>query len=323
MRFIKLKKRITVLAVRAYCMAGFIRHAARNKDKHVLFFPEFPGGTWYVAPKFLRYCGVHFSAFMRARTWESSGPLLRRLLLRGDQGVKARGISYIIFSFEDNTRSQVDPEAYIRSRDRFPANTYLLNHRCTDIAKSRVDAVHHEVFGYALGVDPLVFTGEMVEKSDMNGRHDGCVVQGPLTPAQVSPGHVYQRLINNETSGQVDDHRVALFGDTIALVYLKKRPVQSRFSNTNTTAMILSPSAAFSEDEQVLIRRFACAMGLDIGELDILRDRDNNRIYVVDVNKTVSGPPNHLGIRDTLRAIGLLGRSFQTAILDPLERYRV
>lgn len=32
-------------------------------------------------------------------------------------------------------------------------------------------------------------------------------------------------------------------------------------------------------------------MGLDYGELDILRNNLDGRIYVVDVNKTLWGPP--------------------------------
>jgi hypothetical protein len=33
-------------------------------------------------------------------------------------------------------------------------------------------------------------------------------------------------------------------------------------------------------------------MGLDYGELDVLRDADDGRLYVVDVNTTPFGPVN-------------------------------
>lgn len=322
MTFRSIRARWLAASVRAYCETFFVLHLARNKDKQVLFFPEFPGRAWYVAPKYLRYCGILATPFMRPRTWEASGPLLRRFLLKRDRASRERGITYIIFCFEDNTRSQVDPQSYLRSRDRFPVNLHLLNHRCNDISKSRVDAVHRDIFGYGLAVDPLVFKGNMVEKSDLNGRHDGVIVLGPLKPEEVKAGSVYQRLIDTESSGEVTDLRVAVFGTTLALVYRKTRPARDRFSNTNTRATILPAAEVFSEPERLLIARFAGAMGLDAGELDILRDRDSQHLYVVDVNKTVSGPPNHLGIRDTLRAIGLLGQSFQAAILDHLGNYR-
>jgi hypothetical protein len=39
-------------------------------------------------------------------------------------------------------------------------------------------------------------------------------------------------------------------------------------------------------------------IGLDFGELDLLRDRADGRIYVVDVNPTVNGPTVVLSASD-------------------------
>jgi hypothetical protein len=44
--------------------------------------------------------------------------------------------------------------------------TFVINGECIDISKQYIDAVHHKVFGYGLGVDPTVFEGEVAQKSD-------------------------------------------------------------------------------------------------------------------------------------------------------------
>lgn len=46
-----------------------------------------------------------------------------------------------------------------------------------------------------------------------------------------------------------------------------------------------------SKEEQTRIARFAAAMRLDFKGLDVLRDRGDGRIYIVDANKTDTGPP--------------------------------
>ena len=44
-------------------------------------------------------------------------------------------------------------------------------------------------------------------------------------------------------------------------------------------------------------------MGIDYGELDILRDNNDGRIYIVDANNTPSGPPN--GLTDVQECLAL------------------
>jgi hypothetical protein len=59
-------------------------------------------------------------------------------------------------------------------------------------------------------------------------------------------------------------------------------------------------------------------MHLDWGGLDVLRDRADGRLYVVDVNKTDMGPPIALPWADKLRATRLMAR----ALLELLEARR-
>ena len=167
----------------------------------------------------------------------------------------------------------------------------VINAGCLDISKHRVDRVFAEVFGYALAVDPLQYTGPMVEKSDVNGSHDGRMVQGPMTEKEIRHGSVYQKAIDSQSErpGFFVDYRVPVHDGRIPLVYLKHRPVKNRFKEFDHTES-RCPDEVFSLDEQNQLCRMARAMGLDCGDLDVLRDSDG-RIYVVDVNNT---PMTHI-----------------------------
>jgi len=175
-----------------------------------------------------------------------------------------------------------------------PAGVPVLNRRCVDISKRRVQALHAEAFGYTTSVDPRQHTGPMVVKSDENARHDGRIVEGPIDGPQ--PGAVYELLIDNEVSSPgagelVEDLRITIIGDRAPVGYRKRRPKGERFRNINTEADIVAPSDILSESELAAALRLARAIGLDIGEIDLLRDRATGRIYAVDVNKTPNSPP--------------------------------
>ncbi|MGV8840687.1 MAG: hypothetical protein ACWA6X_10330 [Bauldia sp.] len=192
------------------------------------------------------------------------------------------------------------------------------NARCRDISKVTVQRLFEAAFGYPLGVDPAAHRGPMVEKSDINALHDGRVVDGPLPPA---PGKVYSRVVDNLRGDEAEDLRTAVVRGEIACVYLKRRPATSRFSNTNrSVALASSPAAIFSASERDAILRLADAIGLDFGEMDILRDRTDGRIYVVDVNRTPAGPPNGIGWLDHYRAIRRIARAFRAAMLRDARR---
>ena len=183
------------------------------------------------------------------------------------------------------------------------------NYGCTDVTKSHVARVFEQVFGYPLAVDPATASGPVVEKGEANGVHDGRVVEAPC-PAR--SGKTYQRLIDNTAAcGRfVDDLRTPCVGGEPVLVFVKRRPTADRFANHNTAVSLTTPGAVFSPEEIDAIRRFCAAMALDWGGLDILRDRIDGRLYVVDVNKTDMGPPIALPLGDKLAATRLLGDAF-------------
>jgi len=184
------------------------------------------------------------------------------------------------------------------------------NFACTDVSKSHVAAVFEQVFGYPLTIDPALWTGPAVEKGEDNGAHDGRLVQ---CPSPALPGRVYQRVIDTVDGDQVVDLRTPCVGGTPVMVFVKRRPVVDRFANYNSSVSLSRPEDHFSPDELATIGRFCAAMKLDWGGLDILRDRSDGRLYVVDVNKT-DMPPLRLPWLQKMDAIARLAEALTTMI---------
>ncbi|ESQ93499.1 hypothetical protein ABAC460_00085 [Asticcacaulis sp. AC460] len=189
-----------------------------------------------------------------------------------------------------------------------------LNQACQDISKAHVARVFEEVAGYPLALDPRQAAGEIVEKSDKNGVHDGRIVMAPMAPLS---GKVYQRVVDTrDDDGCCHDLRTPCIGGEPVVVWVKTKTPEGRFSINNRQARMAEPEAVYSEAERDLIRRFNARIGLDCGGLDILRDRHDGRIYIVDVNKTDVGPVIALSWSDKIRSMARLGRALRRHILE-------
>ena len=70
--------------------------------------------------------------------------------------------------------------------------------------------------------------------------------------------------------------------------------------------------------DDLLWRVFCRAFDLDYGGLDIMRDKVDGRIYIVDVNYTPFGPPVELSVADRATALGRLAVLFQKTYIDGL-----
>ncbi len=209
------------------------------------------------------------------------------------------------FYFED--------KEFLTAPHTAPSSKPVFNLGCHDIRKSVVARTFEEVFGYGLAVDPLNHFGNVVEKSEANGKHDGRIVECPMR----EPRHdrVYQRLVDNTFDGtEYIDIRTPVVGGQIPFVYLKRRQRDGRFTNDNDRVDMTSPDAVLSTEEQALILKFAQSMKLDFGGLDVLRDRADGRIYIVDVNKTDMGPPSALSSKNKLAAIRGLSAAFANLV---------
>lgn len=181
-------------------------------------------------------------------------------------------------------------------------NQFILNNKCTDISKEKVDSLFKSVFNYSTFIDPQTFTGKAVEKSDLNALHDGEVLQFPIKNTE--PGKIYQILIDNSISDEeVVDLRVPVVKTTLKFIYLKYKKKNIRFDNITYHVEKVPIEDYLSKEEIVLIDKFCIEIKLDYGELDILRDNGSKKIYIIDVNKTPYGPPEGLNKLDSKIAI--------------------
>ncbi len=178
----------------------------------------------------------------------------------------------------------------------------ILNGGSLDISKRTVQRVFKKTFGYPLEVNPLEFNGEILEKSDANATHDGRILRGPLKSEDLHADRVYQKAIDNTVGDLVFELRVPIIGDNIPLVFRKYRTLENRFAVPNRSATMEEPQAVFSPAERTNLLSMARELGIDYGELDVLRDKDD-RIYVVDANNTPCGPPNVLTRDETRVAV--------------------
>jgi len=194
------------------------------------------------------------------------------------------------------------------ARALFPAGAHVINDTHFDCAKDNVHRHMQAVFGYSSAVNSETSVNRGVIKSKTNATHDGVIIDFPCR----TPGNcVAEILIDNITDdGLACDIRLPMILGEIPLAYLKYRPKNTRFSNTNSHAKLISPLDALSAEELAMCITFARSIGLDYGELDVLRDRTDGRIYIVDANNTPYGPPNHLPGPEHYEALSIFERAF-------------
>ena len=176
-----------------------------------------------------------------------------------------------------------------------------INGGCGDISKSRVAAAFERAADYGLALDPMTHCGIAVEKGEGNGLHDGRVVACPTRPLR---GKTYQRFIDSSDGETAFDYRTTIINRRPLFVLVKTKSAGDRFSIHNASVTFQALEDVFSPAEIVLLTRFAEEMQLDWAAIDVLRDRVSSRIYVVDVNKTDTGPAVDLsrGDREKLKA---------------------
>lgn len=210
-----------------------------------------------------------------------------------------------VFIFDDSTKSDVTtrlPEGLTAS---------LINGEITDISKTNVSRVFETVFGYGLAIDPTSYVGKAVEKSDENGTHDGQIIDCPVTPESIKAGYCYQKLVDSSFTGKTaEDLRVAtVFGD-VAAVFHKHKTFEKRFGTEYLSTEVREASEVFSNEEIANIGKFCAVIGLDFGAIDVMRDKNDGRIYIVDVNKTCM-PVLSLPFSEQCRSLNMIAQVFE------------
>jgi hypothetical protein len=193
-------------------------------------------------------------------------------------------------------------------QEKYP-NAQIINVDCQDISKERVHVVHQEALGYSMNLNPNTHIGLAVEKSDENAVHDGQEVMCPIESPKENA--VYQIVLDNANdNSEYVDIRVPIIGGKIPLVYLKFKTQEYRFTNKAHSATLHTPEEIFSNEEIEQIEKYANAMKVDFCEFDVLRHKGNQKIYIIDVNKTPYGPPEPLNKRDQEKALEILSDAF-------------
>lgn len=263
--------------------AKSLAHRLRRSSTEVLFYPQQPASMHYVVWKICAELGLDITGRPSPRT-------------------------VLAVLWKDATFIGASEAASVTS-------TFVINAACRDISKSNVSRHFGGVFGYTCDVNPLTYGGPCVEKSNQNARHDGRIVAAPVAAPRA--GAVYQRLINNIVRGDLaEDIRVPVINGTVPFAYLKYRSIAARFdSNRNRAVRLCAAEDVLSAEEIRNIGRFTRSIGLDYGELDVLRDRDDGRIYVVDANKTPAGPSYRLRSGEFRHAVKTLALAFRDQFL--------
>ena len=190
--------------------------------------------------------------------------------------------------------------------DRYPG-TRIINQHCNDISKRRIEQIFRAVFGYGFDIDPLRYRGSCLEKNDINASHDCNIIQCPIEKTR--EGYTYQKLLDNsDEQGRYVDLRVPVFDDLIPHVYRHYRAADNRFRLGLVSWEWHQTGRMLNDEEVTSIIRFCRELGMDYGELDIIRDNGDGRIYIVDANVTPVGP-----------ALRYMSESEQKLILDRLS----
>ncbi len=193
-------------------------------------------------------------------------------------------------------------------------NPMGINHKIENIAKNHVGEVFESVFGYPINIDPTTYQGRGIRKSEENGAHDGIVIDCPIEPSEVLPNYSYQRLVDSTFNGQTsEDLRIAVVYGEVPIVFHKHKAEKKRFGTDYLSVDLLEPQNVFSQDELEKIAIFSEKIGLDFGAVDVMRDKHDRRIYIVDVNKTCM-PVLSLSLKQQMIAQRRVAASFMKNI---------
>jgi hypothetical protein len=128
----------------------------------------------------------------------------------------------------------------------------------------------------------------------------------PINADEIFDDHCYQKIINYSSKSDPNtllELRVPIFKNIIPFVFFKTRNRGLRFTSKNKSMDIVPVTTHLSEKEAQDIIMYCQKIGLEYGEIDILRSDEDGKIYIIDVNNTPWWPPNKLG--DVSRNIAL------------------
>lgn len=224
-----------------------------------------------------------------------------------------------------DSRITVDKQAQ-KCRE-FSSKLKFINLYLVDTSKDYVAKTMEENFGYTFKIDPKTFDGYCIAKHNGNGTKSCFFLKCPINADEIFHDHCYQKIINftSDTDKNIlNEIRVPVFKNIIPFIFFKTRNKGLRFTSKNKSMNIVNPLQHLTAEECDKILSYCKNIGLEYGELDILRCENTKQIYIIDVNNTAWWPPNKLGDADRNIALNLMWNAFLEAFMpDKFERYHV
>lgn len=229
----------------------------------------------------------------------------------------------LVWSWNQGSRVGRNPSEKIIQM--LPKQKFVINGDCFDVSKRKVEDVFEKVFGYSLRIDPRRYDYKYVMKNNDNGCHDGKIMIRKISEqeyAEFSKKYVFEKLINNINPKNLKhtiDYRVPYYGYP-SMVYISHIKKKHRFKQINVKTVVRKPLEVFSEEEVRKINSFCQLMGLDCGDLDIVRDFTEGRIYILDVNDCARITHRGYSRKEFRQSIRTQANSLQDFILEKLGR---
>lgn len=192
----------------------------------------------------------------------------------------------------------------------------MLNYGCKDISKSFVDNVFKQVFGYQTKIDePTLFEGKLVKKNEINAKHDGQIIEGPVE--KTDPEFIYQKLLDNiNEEGLSEELRIPYINGEVPYVYIKYKNSNHRFRNVYEKVEVVPTDSVINSDELKKLQNFCTVLGLDFGELDAIRDRsEDGKFYIIDANNTPNAALTNLSTKKKKELIKIQAKLFHKNFL--------
>ena len=203
----------------------------------------------------------------------------------------------------------------------------LVNLFLVDTSKDFVAKSFENHFGYGYHVDPTTFDGYCISKHNGNGTKSCFFLKCPINATDIFKDHSYQRIIDYTDKRDPDtlyELRVPIVGGIIPCILFKTRNRGLRFTSKNRSIQIVNPLKYLTEQECNKIITYCRYIGLELGEIDILRSHEDGKIYIIDVNNTSWWPPNKLGDVERNIVLNLMWNAFLESFLpNHYKKYSV
>jgi len=203
----------------------------------------------------------------------------------------------------------------------------MINLFLIDTSKDFVARTMQDYFGYTFKINPKTYDGYCVAKHNGNGTKSCFFLKCPIDADEVFHDHCYQKIINFSSktdSSTLYEIRVPIFKNCIPFIFFKTRNKGLRFTSKNRTMEIAPALKHLSSNECQKILSYCRRVGMEYGEIDILRSDIDGKIYIIDINNTPWWPPNKLKDIDRNIALNMMWNSWLRAFLpQKYHTYRI